>query len=173
MSFFLLAIMNLVLISPLAEGEWPWPASFPRLEWFGLALALFGLAHYARQLVQRWSVRWWARTRGRILGVDLRKSRRRQHDGSVVYEPVITYAYHVGERQLEGRRLAIDSHSGALTWGLKMLKTFRPGAEVAVWYHPKQPTEAMLLPVSLRGHAVKLLLCGSLLLTLLWRLLVL
>ncbi len=165
--------MNLVLPPLLAEIEWPLLAFVPRLEWFGLGLALLGLAHYARQLQQRWPSRWWARTRGRILGVDLRKSRRRQHDGSVVYEPVITYAYAVGDRQLEGRRLTLETHTGALTWGLKMLKNFRPGAEVAVWYHPKQPTEAMLLPVSLRGHAVKLLLCSSLLIALLWRLLVL
>ena len=45
-----------------------------------------------------------------------------------------------------------------------------PGAEVAVWYHPQNPSEAMLQPVSLRGHAFGFAFCVSLLVLLLWRL---
>ena len=116
-------------------------------------------------------MRWWARTRGRIIGVDLRKSRRRESDGSVVYEPVVRYAYRVGDRLLEGRRITVETSTGALTWGLKMLNTFRPGAEVPVWYHPSNPAEAVLLPASVHGQALRLAACGALAMVLLWRLL--
>lgn len=160
----------LLSVGALAWIEWQAALPAPRLEWLGLGMALGGLIHHGRQLGKWLPTRWWARTRGRIVGVDLRKSRRRESDGSIVYEPVVKYAYTVGGRLLEGRRITIETTTGALTWGLKMLKTFRPGAEVAVWYHPRNPSEAVLLPVSLRSHALGIGFCGALLLLLLWRL---
>lgn len=160
----------LLSVSALAWIEWPVVVAAPWLEATGLGLAALGLAHYGQRLGRWLPMRWWARTHGRILGVDLRKSRRRESDGSVVYEPVIRYAYQVGDRLLEGRRITLESTTGALTWGLKMLNTFRPGAEVPVWYHPGNPTEAVLQPASVRGHALGLAVCGALTLLLLWRL---
>ncbi len=161
----------LLSVSVLAWIEWSVISPVPWLEWSALGLAACGLAHYGRRLGRWLPTRWWARTRGHIIGVDLRKSRQRGSDGSVVYEPVIRYAYSVGDRLLEGRRITLETTTGALTWGLKMLKTFRPGTEVPVWYHPGNPNEAVLQPACLRGHAMGLAVCGGLAVMLFWRLL--
>ena len=161
----------LLFVSAFAWIEWPALLSAPWMEATGLSFAALGLAHYGRRLSRGLPMRWWARTHGRIIGVDLRKSRRRESDGSVVYEPVVRYAYQVGDRLLEGRRITVETSTGALTWGLKMLSTFRPGAEVPVWYHPGNPAEAVLQPASVRGQALRLAACGALAMVLLWRLL--
>ena len=108
-------------------------------------------------------MRWWSRTRGRILKADLRKSQRRQTDGSIVYEPVIRYAYEVGDRVLEGRRIRAEESVGALTCGLRMMKTYRPGAEVPVFYHPERPNEAVLQVESVRSQALWMAVLGLML----------
>lgn len=138
-------------------------ASVPRLEWLAACLSVVGLVHYGRVLWRKLPVRWWSRTRGRILKMDLRKSQRRQTDGSIVYEPVIQYAYEVGERVLEGRRISAEQSIGALTCGLKMMKAYQPGAEVPVFYDPARPNEAVLQVESVRGQTLKMALLGVLL----------
>lgn len=135
----------------------------PRLEWLAVCLSVVGLVHYGRVVWRKLPVRWWSRTRGRILKADLRKSQRRQTDGSIVYEPVIQYAYEVGERVLEGRRISAEQSIGALTCGLKMMKTYRPGTEVSVFYDPARPNEAVLHVESVRVQALKMALLGVLL----------
>jgi len=115
-----------------------------KLEWLGLAAAGLGLFHYGRKLNRVLEAQGWRSTRGRVLDVNLRKSRGRESDGSIIYEPLIRYAYRVGDREMEGRRISHEPSTGALTWGLKMIRDFRPGAEVAVFYHPQRPSEAVL-----------------------------
>ncbi len=144
----------------------------PPLEWLVLGLALLGFVRYGKRLHAWLVTRCWTRARGRILKADLRKSRRRKKDGSIVYEPVVRYAYEAGGRVLEGRRITAGNATGALAWGLKMLKTFQPGAEVPVYYHPQRPAEAVLIqPASLRDHRVGLTAWGILLAWVLVRLL--
>jgi hypothetical protein len=137
--------------------------TLPRLEWLAVCLSLIGLVHYGRVLCRKLPVRWWSRTRGRILKVELRKSQRRQTDGSIVYEPVIRYAYSVGDRILEGRRISAENSVGALTFGLRMMKTYQPGTEVPVFYHPMRPNEAVLQFESVRSHAMRIAVLGVLL----------
>ena len=155
---------TLLLVDPLLASIDVWLA-LPTLwvEWLVLGVAGLGLVHYARALMRKLPSRWLARTRGRILKVDLRKTRNRQGDGSIVYEPVIQYAYEVGGRVLQGWRISSENSVGALTWGLKMMKAFKPGTEVPVFYHPQRPNEAVLQVASLRYHAVCLALCTVLL----------
>jgi hypothetical protein len=146
---------TMLLLDPvfaMLDGKLALPTLW--LEWLVLGVSVMGLFHYARKLLKNLPSRALACTRGRILKVDLRKSQRRQGDGSIVYEPVIQYAYEVGDRVLQGRRISSESSVGALTWGLKMMKSFQPGAEVPVFYHPKRPNEAVLQIESLRRHAL-------------------
>jgi hypothetical protein len=155
---------TLLLVDPLLALIDVWlvlPALW--VEWLVLGVAGLGLIHYARVLLKKLPSRWLARTRGRILKVDLRKSQRRQEDGSIVYEPVIQYDYEVGGRVLQGRKISSENSVGALTWGLSMMKAFRPGTEVPVFYHPARPNEAVLKVVSLRYHALCLAVCAVLL----------
>lgn len=135
----------------------------PRLEWLAVCLSVMGLVHYGRVVWRKLPVRWWSRTKGRILRMDLRKSQRRQTDGSIVYEPVIRYAYEVGDRVLEGRRIRAEESVGALTCGLKMMKAYQPGAEVPVFYDPARPNEAVLQVESVRRQAVWMAVLGLML----------
>lgn len=151
---------TVLFVDPLVASIDVWLA-LPMLweKWLLLGVAGLGLIHYARALLRGLPSRWLACTRGRILKVDLRKTRSRQGDGSIVYEPVVQYAYEVGGRVLQGWRISSENSSGALTWGLKMMKAFKPGTEVPVFYHPQRPNEAVLQVASLRYHAVSLAVC--------------
>jgi Protein of unknown function (DUF3592) len=152
---------TLMLVDPLLALIDVWLA-LPTLwvEWLVLGVAGLGLIHYARVLRKKLPSRWLARTSGRILKVDLRKTRKRQDDGSIVYQPVVQYDYEVGGRVLQGWRISSENSVGALTWGLKMMKAFQPGTEVPVFYHPERPHEAVLQVTSLRYYAVCLALCA-------------
>lgn len=143
----------------LASSVW-------KLEWLGLAGAGLGVVHFGRKLSRVLGAQWWRSTQGRILDVNLRKSRGRESDGSIIYEPLIRYAYRVGDREMEGRRISNEASTGALTWGLKMIRNFRPGAEVAVFYHPQRPSEAVLQRAGWQVEAAGFVSC-LLLLTLL------
>lgn len=152
---------TIVLFDPLLamlEG-----VHLPRLEWLAVGLSVMGLVHYGRVVLRKLPARWWLRTRGRILKADLRKSQRRQTDGSVVYEPVIRYQYEVGDRMLEGCRIQAEQSLGALTFGLKMLKTYQPGAEVPVFYDPARPNDAVLQVESVRRQALWMAVLGLML----------
>jgi hypothetical protein len=143
------------------------------LQVLGVCMGGLGLLHCGARLRRGLPARWWKRTRGRILAVDLRKGRRRDSEGAIIYEPVVRYAYQVGNRTLEGRRITSDCGAGALAWGLRMLKTFRPGSEVPVYYDPARPDMAVLQPASLRGAATGAAVSGLLLLAAVWSLLAL
>ena len=109
-------------------------------------LPLLGLLAIMRQVLHARRSERWSSTYGLIIKVAV--DRRTLAPSVVTYGPEISYAYEVDGKSYVGRRLAVADpvYTGNPDDAEKMLGTFREGQRVTVYYDPRHPRQAVLIP---------------------------
>lgn len=132
----------------------------------GAVFTLIALIYFLRCFGAAWSMRGWQRTQGRVVTAEMRRGKQKTPDGCLLYDPVLRYTYTVGGHTFEGSRFthrAIGNPAGLTT---QFITRLTQGSEVPVYYHPRNPEEAVVQPLPWQGSAMAALTCALLLLTL-------
>ena len=119
---------------------------------FGLLLlgilwvAGFGWAHF-RAAGKAKAAQAWPTATGRVMSSEVVEEESTDHEGgtSTWYNPVVTYAYSAGGRELTGRRLRFGNYRSARRRKAEAaLSPYPVGATPAVRYNPEDPEECVL-----------------------------
>src|SRR4051794_17797768 len=119
---------------------------------FGLILigvvwaAAFAWAHF-RAVNKAKAAETWPTAMGRIVGCEIvvEESSDREGGTTTWYNPVVTYAYTVGGRDLEGRRLRFGNYRSASRRKAEAcVAPYGVGSPTAVRYNPEKPEECVL-----------------------------
>ena len=129
----------------------------------GAVFALFAFIYFLRRFSTAWSMRDWRRTQGRVVTAEMRRGKTKNSDGCLLYDPVLRYSYTVGERTFEGSRFTHQAVRNAASLTTQFITRLTQGAEVPVYYHPHNPAEAVVQPLSWQGSAMAALTCAFLL----------
>jgi len=118
---------------------------------FVLALAALGIFLIAFSLRSRRKAaasQSWPVTHGQITKAEVKQSASTDDDGRTTYAyyPAVEYAYQIGEQTYTGKRM---SFGGVVAYGSRSkaeanLARFPVGGQVAVYYNPEKPSEAVL-----------------------------
>ncbi len=128
--------------------------------------ALFAFIYFLRRFSTAWSMRGWRRTEGRVVMAEMRRGKHKTPDGCLLYDPVLRYSYTVGGQTFEGSRFTHQAVSNAAGRTTQFITRLTQGSEVPVYYHPRNPAEAVVQPLSWQGSAMAALTCALLLITL-------
>ncbi len=129
----------------------------------GAVLALFAFIYFLRRFSAAWSMREWRRTEGRVVTAEMRRGKTKTSDGCLLYDPVLRYSYTVGGQTFEGSRFTNQAAGDAARRTTQFITHLSQGAEVPVYYHPRNPAEAVVQPLSWQGSAMAALTCALLL----------
>jgi hypothetical protein len=119
---------------------------------FGLLLlgvlwvAGFGYAHF-RAVGKAKAAETWPTATGRVLSSEVveEESTDREGTASTWYNPVVTYAFTAGGRELTGRRLRFGNYRSASRKKAEAALALYPvGASPIVRYNPEKPEECVL-----------------------------
>lgn len=132
----------------------------------GTALALAGLVYFLRRFGAAWTMQRWPRTQGRVIQAEMRRGKKKSSDGSLLYDPVLRYSYAVGDRTFESSRFTHRAVSNAANLATQFVTRVKRDAEVPVYYHPHNPTEAVVQPMPWKGAALGAAFCALLLVAL-------
>ncbi len=119
---------------------------------FGLLLlgvlwvAGFGYAHL-RAVGKAKAAQAWPTVAGRVVSCEVVEEESSDRDGatSTWYNPVVTYAYTAGGRELTGRRLRFGNYrSASRSKAEAALAPYPVGSAPAVRYNPEKPDECVL-----------------------------
>jgi hypothetical protein len=124
------------------------------MEYAGLGLLLlgilwvagFGYAHF-RALTKARAAETWPMAAGRVLSCEVIEEESTDREGgtSTWYNPVVTYSYAAGGRELTGRRLRFGNYRSASRKKAEAaLGPYPVGASPAVRYNPEKPEECVL-----------------------------
>ncbi len=124
------------------------------MEYVGLGLVLlgilwvagFGFAHF-RAVAKAKAAETWPTATGRVLACEVVEEESSDRDGGTTtwYNPVVTYAYTAGGRELTGRRLRFGIYRfGSRQKAEAALAAYPVGASPAVRYNPEKPEECVL-----------------------------
>lgn len=124
------------------------------MEYVGLGLLLlgilwmagFGYAHF-RAAAKARAAETWPTATGRVLSSEVveEESTDREGGSTTWYNPVVTYAYTAGGRELTGRRLRFGNYrSGTRKKAQAALAPYPVGSSPAVRYNPEKPEECVL-----------------------------
>lgn len=124
------------------------------MEYVGIGLVLFGLiwslgfgyAH-RRAVGKAKAAESWPSAAGRIVSSEVveEESTDREGHSSTWYNPVATYVYSVGGRELTGRRLRFGNYRFASRPKAEAaLAAYPAGASPMVRYNPEKPEECVL-----------------------------
>ena len=111
-----------------------------------LWVAGFGYAHF-RAVGKAKSAETWPTATGRVISSEVIEEESRDREGgtSTWYNPVVTYAYSAGGRQLTGRRLRFGNYRSANRRKAEAaLAPYPVGGAPAVRYNPENPEECVL-----------------------------
>jgi hypothetical protein len=111
-----------------------------------LWVAGFGYAHF-RALAKARAAETWPTAVGRVVSCEIIEEESRDREGgtSTWYNPVVTYAYTAGGRELTGRRLRFGNYRSASRKKAEALLAAYPvGASPSVRYNPEKPEECVL-----------------------------
>jgi hypothetical protein len=129
----------------------------------GAVLALFAFIYFLRRFSAAWAMRDWRRTLGHVVTAEMRRGKKKSSDGCLLYDPVLRYSYTVGEHTFEGSRFTHQAVRNAANLTTQFIARLAQGAEVPVYYHPRNPAEAVVQPLSWQGSAIAALTCALLL----------
>ncbi len=129
----------------------------------GAVFALFAFIYFLRRFSTAWSTRDWRRTQGRVVTAEMRRGKTKSSDGCLLYDPVLRYSYTVGEHTFEGSRFTHQAVRNAAGRTTQFIARLTQGSEVPVYYHPRNPAEAVVQPLSWQGSAMAALTCALLL----------
>jgi len=127
-------------------------------------LAIGGLIYFVRRFGAAWAMRRWPRTRGRVITAEMRRGKKKSSDGCLLYDPVLRYSYTVGQLTFESSSFTHRTVSNAAHLATQFITRLQKNAEVPVYYHPKNPAEAVVQPMPWHGAAVGMCACAFLLL---------
>lgn len=130
---------------------------------FGTVLALCAFLYFLRRFSTAWSMRDWRRTEGRVLTAEMRRGKKKSADGCLLYDPVLRYSYTVGGRSFEGSRFTHQAVHNTASLTTHFIARLTRGSEVPVYYHPRNPEEAVVQPLTWQGSAMAALTCALLL----------
>ncbi|OYW71672.1 MAG: hypothetical protein B7Z37_27115 [Verrucomicrobia bacterium 12-59-8] len=136
----------------------------------GVVLALCAFIYFLRRFSTAWSMRGWRRTQGRVVTAEMRRGKTKNSDGCRLYDPVLRYSYTVNDHTFEGTRFTHQAVGNAASMTAQFITRFAQGAEVPVYYHPRNPAEAVVQPLSWHGAAMAALICALILVVLAARL---
>jgi Protein of unknown function (DUF3592) len=96
------------------------------------------------KLIELRQAKSWVATTGRILssGVETRRRRFRDEPEELKDVPAVTYEFKVGGRTIDGTRVSIGDEAGLDMDAV--LARYPAGAEVTVYYDPRDPTRCVL-----------------------------
>ena len=120
----------------------------------GTALALFAFLYFLRRFSTAWSMREWHRTQGHVVTAEMRSGKKKSPDGCLLYDPVLRYSYTVGGHTFEGSRFTHQAVRNAASLTTQFIARLTQGSEVPVYYHPRNPAEAVVQPLSWQGSAM-------------------
>jgi len=132
----------------------------------GTAIALFAFIHFFRRFSTAWSMRGWQRTQGHVLKAEMRRGTKKTFDGCLLYDPILRYSYTVGGHTFEGSRFTHQAAGNADSLTTQFIARLTQGSEVPVYYHPSNPAEAVVQPLSWQGWAMAALSSALLLVAL-------
>jgi hypothetical protein len=124
------------------------------MEYLGFGLVLlgivwvagFGYAHF-RAVGKARAAETWPTATGRIVACEVVEEESSDRDGGTTtwYNPVVTYAYTAGGRELSGRRLRFGNYRFAARKKAEAaLVPYPVGATPPVRYNPERPEECVL-----------------------------
>ena len=124
------------------------------MEYVGIGLLLigllwtaaFGYAHL-RAVGKAKAAESWPSAAGRVVSCEVVEEESSDRDGGSTtwYNPVVTYAYKAGGRELTGRRLRFGNYrSGSRRKAEAALGPYPVGATPMVRYNPEKPEECVL-----------------------------
>lgn len=125
---------------------------------------LAGFFYFLRRFGTAWAMRRWPQTQARVITAEMRRGKKKSSDGSLLYDPVLRYAYAVGGRTFESTCYTHRAVSNAANLATQFITRLQKDAEVPVYYHPRNPEEAVVQPMPWRGAAAGAALCAVLLL---------
>ena len=111
-----------------------------------LWIAGFGFVHY-RALAKAKAAETWPVAAGRVVSCEVIEEESTDRDGgtSTWYNPVVTYSYAAGGRELTGRRLRFGNYRSASRKKAEAaLVPYPVGASPQVRYNPEKPEECVL-----------------------------
>lgn len=109
-----------------------------------LWVAGFGYAHF-RAVGKAKAAETWPTATGRVLACEVVEEESTDEGTTTWYNPVVTYAYSAGGRELTGRRLRFGNYrSGSRSKAQAALGPYPVGASPAVRYNPEKPEESVL-----------------------------
>ena len=124
------------------------------MEYVGLGMLLlgilwvagFGYAHF-RAVGKAKAAETWPTATGRVLSCQVVEEESTDREGGTTtwYNPVVTYAYNAGGRDLTGQRLRFGNYrSGSRKKAEAALGLYPVGANPMVRYNPEKPEECVL-----------------------------
>ena len=124
------------------------------MEYLGIGLLLLGLLWVAgfgyahvRAVGKAKAAESWPTAAGRVLSCEVIEEESTDREGgtSTWYNPVVTYAYTAGGRELTSRRLRFGNYRSATRKKAEAaLAPYPVGASPAVRYNPEKPEESVL-----------------------------
>ncbi|MCX6852790.1 MAG: DUF3592 domain-containing protein [Verrucomicrobia bacterium] len=132
----------------------------------GAVFALFAFIYFLRRFSTAWSMRDWRRTEGRVVMAEMRRGKQKTPDGCLLYDPVLRYSYNVDGQTFEGSRFTHQAVGNAAGRTTQFITRLTQGSEVPVYYHPRNPEEAVVQPLAWQGSAMAALICALLLIML-------
>ena len=123
-------------------------------QWIGLAAVALGLlwtagfawAHF-RAVGKAKAAESWPSTLGKVISSEVRvEESTDRHGGTTTwYNPVVSYSYSAGGRQLHGDRLRFGNpRSGSRKKADEAVARYAVGSSPAVRYNPERPEECVL-----------------------------
>jgi Protein of unknown function (DUF3592) len=109
-------------------------------------VAGFGYAHF-RAVGKAKAAETWPAAPGRVLSCEVVEEESTDREGGTTtwYDPVISYAYSAGGRELTGRRLRFGNYrSSSRKKAEAAMAPYPVGARPAVRYNPERPEECVL-----------------------------
>ncbi len=128
---------------------------------FLLAFGLLGAGiavHGGLQLLDALEARGWPQTTATILDARIERRMGAGPRSTGASYPVVRYRYRVGDREYIGHRIGWAEGGSTHEWARSIIREYRPGATVPVYYDPRDPSQALLRPGLTRGVSISLLL---------------
>ncbi len=121
--------------------------------WFGwLVAALGALLIVAGHHLWRGGreTRAYTRTRGRVVRAEVEELPHASEEGGTKYRPVVRYAFEARGRTYESDRVSIGAPAAPDASdprdARRLVERFPAGAEVDVWFDPRDPRRSVLVP---------------------------
>jgi hypothetical protein len=120
------------------------------LAWIVCALGAFLIVAGQHMWRAGRETRSYTRTRGRVVRAEVEEVPRVSEEGGTQFRPVVRYSFEARGRTYESGRIAIGAPAGPDTSDAqearRLVERYPAGAEVDVWFDPRDPRRSVLVP---------------------------